>query len=198
MTCQAHTATILSASWSDPTTILTAVIAAATVAYVVCTIALWCTTKKAACAAMISAEAAKKSADIVAEMHRPFVGLSNVALQSGWGDRVWFIAFTLRNYGSLPALKVKADIQFSTDAQPRLTVTEPNSAEIFPLADLVSVCRFDMGDPDKVPVHNGSKALDIDVRITYEGPSGRLIRHVAWVHSRSGQFSVKVSKTLES
>jgi hypothetical protein len=196
--CQVQTANILSASWSDPTTILTAVIATATVAYVVCTIALWRSTNKAAQAAMVSAVAAKKSADIVAELHRPFIGLSNVALSSGWGNRVWFIAFTLRNYGSLPAVKVKADMEFSTDGQARLAVTNPSSAEIFPLADHVAVCQFDMGDPDKAAVHNGSKPLDVKVGISYEWPSGRRIRHVAKVQSRAGQFSVTESETLES
>lgn len=193
---QLQAVTVLSASWRDPTTILTAVIATATVAYVVCTIALWKSTKRAAEAAMVSAKAAKKSADIVAELHRPFVGLLHVALSRGWGDRVWLIALTLRNFGSLPALKVKADMEFSTDGQPRMTVTNPSSAEIFPLADHVSVCQFDMGDPDKEPVHNGSKSLDIRVTITYEGLSGPTARHVASVHGRAGQFSITESRTI--
>src|SRR5260221_14688171 len=53
-------------------------------------------TKKSADAATEAALAAKKSAEIAAALHRPFVGLSRVLLQSGWGTRSWDIAFELK------------------------------------------------------------------------------------------------------
>lgn len=73
--------------WKDPTVLLTGVVAVATVGFVVCTVALWLSTRRAANAATMAAEAAKKSAeatieaaaaarklaDLLSAQHRPYV-----------------------------------------------------------------------------------------------------------------------------
>src|SRR4029077_18416746 len=69
-------------------------------------------TKKSADAAIEAALAAKKSAEITAALHRPFVGLSGVMPKHGFGSQFWDIAFALKNYGTLPALHVGAMFDF--------------------------------------------------------------------------------------
>jgi len=56
-------------------------------------------TKKSADAATEGAVAAKKSADITAALHRPFMGLLSVT--AGWSGRVLHAQFALKNYGTL-------------------------------------------------------------------------------------------------
>jgi hypothetical protein len=126
------------------------------------------TMKKSADAATEAALASKKSAEIAASLHRPFVGLSDVKLQAGWGTRIWTIAFVLKNYGTLPALNVRTMINFVTDNAPRGQDTKPTSVQIFPSAEGTIMSQFDMGEPDRDLIHNETKTLRIDVRIPYE------------------------------
>src|SRR5712664_1633464 len=72
-------------------------------------------TKNSADAASEAAAAAKKSAEITAALHRPFMGLFNVSLPGGPGTRLWNIVFTLKNYGTLPALNVGLAVNFYID-----------------------------------------------------------------------------------
>src|SRR6266436_6408363 len=97
-----------------------AVIAVATVAYVVFTLRLWEATEKTAQAAGKCAEAATAAA-----LHRPFMGLVRVTLKTGWGTDLWVIALAMKNYGTLPAMNVAAMIEFFTGNTRLTQITEP-------------------------------------------------------------------------
>ncbi len=154
-------------------------------------------TKKSADAATEAAQAARKSADIAASLHRPFMGVSNVALRGGWGTRVWDIGFDLKNYGTLPALSVGLTADVFTDNNHRMQTTESPSVQIFPSAEFASIVRFDMGDPDTVAVHKESIKLRLEVRIPYKSEDGRHFEHVATVSFARSRFQVDKSGTLD-
>jgi hypothetical protein len=64
-------------------------------------------------AAIEAALASKKSAEISAALHRPFMGLLAVSLMAGGhGTDLWVIRFVLKNFGTLPALNVGVAIEF--------------------------------------------------------------------------------------
>ncbi len=152
-------------------------------------------TKKSADAAIEAALAAKKSAEIAAALHRPFVGLSSVQLQSGWGTRLWDIAFVLKNYGTLPALNVGAVVKIIIDKELRDTKKEPTTFQIFPSAEPTTIFRFDMGDLDKPRVHDETKKLRIEVLIPYQAEDGRQFVYTADVSYTQGRFAVDKSET---
>jgi hypothetical protein len=152
-------------------------------------------TKKSADAATEAALAAKKSAEIAAALHRPFVGLKSVNLLAGWGTRNWDISFELKNYGTLPALNVGAMIEIFTDDALRGQKKEPTSFQIFPSAKPVTIFRFDMGEQDRAGVHDESKKLRISVRIPYQAEDGRHFEYTAQVSYTQGRFAVEKSET---
>jgi multidrug efflux pump subunit AcrA (membrane-fusion protein) len=152
-------------------------------------------TRKSADAATEAALAAKRSAEIAASLHRPFVGLSKAHLQSGWGKRTWEIAFTLRNYGTLPALDVGATIEVIIENASRANMREPKSFEVFPSAESAIVFKFDMGEPDRPSVHDETKKLRIAVRISYRAEDGRHFEYLAEVYHLQGQFPMAKSET---
>jgi uncharacterized membrane protein len=151
--------------------------------------------KKSADAAIEAAMAAKKSADIAGALHRPFMSLGGVKLKSGMGTRVWEIAFLLKNYGTLPALKVGLATDFFTDDAPRMQRIQAASIEIFPSSEFSAIVRFDMGEPDRVPIEQETKKLRIDVRIPYQTEEGRQFEYTAEVSYKRGGFSTRKSET---
>jgi hypothetical protein len=154
-------------------------------------------TRKSADAATEAALAARKSADIAASLHRPFMGVSNVALRNGWGTRIWHIGFDLKNYGTLPALSVGLTADVFTDNNHRMQTMESPSVQIFPSAEFVSIVLFDMGDPDTVGVHKEAIKLRIEVRIPYQSQDGRHFEHTATISFVHTRFQVDKSATLE-
>jgi hypothetical protein len=182
------------------TVLLTAVIAAATIAYVRLTKRLWEETKKSADAATTSAEAtrksaeaaveaalaAKKSTEIAAALHRPFVGLSSVIHKSGWGTDSWEIVFVLKNYGSLPALNVGMMIEFFADTTRVAQVTEPTAVQIFPSVELESNLRLGFGQ-HRIPIQQGQQRLLVSVRIPYKTEDGRNFEYSAQVSYAANQ-----------
>jgi len=154
-------------------------------------------TKKSADAATEASLAVKKSAEIAAALHRPFMGVSNVALRAGWGSREWDIGFDLKNYGTLPALNVGLTAEVFTDNNLREHTIESPSVQIFPSAEFVSIVRFDMGNPDTVGVHKESIKLRIEVRMPYQSEDGRHFEHAATVSFVHGRFQVDKSATQD-
>jgi hypothetical protein len=150
---------------------------------------------KSADAATEAALAAKKSAEISAALHRPFVGLSNVSLKTGWGTRLWDISFSLKNSGTLPAVNVGLSADFYTDDSLRLQTKESPSVQLFPSSELVSIVRFDMGEPDRPEVHAERKKLRIDVRIRYQGELGGHFEYAAAISYTQNRFDIARSET---
>jgi hypothetical protein len=150
---------------------------------------------KSADAATEAALAAKKSAEITAALHRPLVGLSSVTLKTGWGTRLWDLAFSLKNSGTLPAVNVRLTADFYTDDSLRLQTKESPSIQLFPSSEFVVIVRFDMGEPDRPEVHAERKKLRIDVRIRYLGELGGDFEYSAALSYTQGRFDIARSET---
>ncbi len=185
------------------TVLLTAVIAGATIIYVRLTAKLWTETKRSADAATVAALAAKKSAEVAAALHRPFMGLTSVTHKSGWGTDLWEIVFVLKNYGTLPALNVGAMMEFFADTTRFAQMTEPTSVQIFPSAEVESIARPAM-HPHRVPIQQGAQRLRIAVKIPYQTEDGRHFEYnaeVSYTQGRAeapfmpGRFEIDKSET---
>lgn len=190
--------------WKDPTVLLTGVIAVATVGFVVCTVALWLSTRRAANAATIAAEAAKKSAeatieaaaaarksaDLLSAQHRPYVGVLAVELVGGSNAEngsIWLIAWTVKNFGTLPALNVGATLEFKLDRKTFRSESGPCSAEIFPQSSSErTLTDLKLDDADRIAVRNGDKALAVAVQINYGTTDGQQFAYTAEVRYKRG------------
>jgi len=179
-----------------------AITAVATVAYVVFALRLWEATEKTAQAAGKSAEAAteaalaaKKSADVAAALHRPFMGLVRVTLKTGWGTDLWVIVLAIKNYGTLPAMNVAAMIEFFAGKTRLTQITEPAAVQIFPSDEIESVVRLSM-PTHRVQIQQGIQKLRIEVRIPYQAEDGRQFEYSAEVsYTQDGSFAIQKSET---
>jgi hypothetical protein len=194
--------------WREPSTVFGGVIAATTLAYVICTIALWRSTKRAANAAMISAEAAMKSADAAAEMaaagkrsvdvmaglHRPFMGISRLRIPDR-NTRIWRIVLSIRNYGTLPAMNVGVFAEYYLNGLPLGSTTDSSSTEIFPGTEFDYLLEHTLNEQDYQLLMSGNEILIIRVRITYGGPDNRPFEYAAEVQCQDDVFSIISSQT---
>jgi hypothetical protein len=200
--------------WADPLTVLTGVIAAATVAYVLCTVFLWLATKKAAEAATVSADAAKKSADatsaaageskksaeLLAALNRPYMGVHRVAFPNpaGQNELIWGISSEIRNFGTLPALAVEARVEFVLNETVLYAAAGPFSAEIFPQSEPVLIdASFPFTGPRRDEVLIGAVMLVARIQILYAASNGQRYKHRANAQFKRGYpvFSVIDSET---
>jgi len=162
-------------------------------------------TKKSADAAIEAAEAAKKSAEIAAALHRPFMGLDYVRLRpdpTTQNRPVWSIEWRIKNFGTLPANQVEANVEMRLDENILLTDSGVKSAEVFPQSDpLTEVTNYVWDGTDGVAnrtaVTGGQKLFVVRVRISYAGPDGRQHTHTADAQFNRGYgtFSIIESKT---
>jgi len=192
-------------------TIFTGVIALETLFYVVFTIALWKSTKKAADAAKasaeatkvaadaarMSAEAAKSSADITAQLNRPFVGLSHLSIESGWKESAaWRVVWAIKNFGTLPATHVDASMDWRTAPGFGGPISGPHSAELLPQAEMSLLALFSIGMNHK-KVLDGQLTLEARIAVTYSSTDGRRYQHSAdarWNHETAA-FVILSSET---
>ncbi len=168
------------------TAALTAVIAVATIVYVRLTARLWKETKRSAEAATVAALAAKKSAEVAAALHRPFMGLALVSHEGGRGTDSWELHFVLKNYGTMPALNVGLLMDFFADTSRFAQKTEPTSVQIFPGAQVESKVRLNM-HPHRIPIQEGTEKLRIVVHVPYQAEDGRHFEYSAEVSYAEGQ-----------
>jgi hypothetical protein len=174
--------------WRDPIrlgAVFTGVIAVETFFYVIFTIGLWKATKRSADAASlsadaarVSADAAKQSAEVAIELHRPFMGLERIRLQGDRNSRTWVIAWTVMNFGSLPALKVDAVLELNIGPT-QWTGRGPNSVEIFPQAESESLVRFVFPEQIHPDVITGNQILQIRASIEYDSAEDQHYRYSA-------------------
>jgi len=193
---------------------LTAVIAAATVAYVVCTVFLWRATKIAADAATESAGAAKdtaeatkqtaeqnkETAELLAALNRPYMGVSHVAFKSGPDGQnypSWQIMWDIENFGNLPALAVDASAEFLLSETQIHAAKGPNSAEVFPQSPPIqTISTFEVA-PARRGAVNDSVAFIVRIYIKYASSDGHRYDHQAdlKLNPGYGTFSVVKSQT---
>jgi hypothetical protein len=179
----------------------TAVIAVATVAYVVCTILLWSETKKAAKAAKDAAGESKRSTDLLAALNRPYMGVHQVTLASSavtQNDPIWRITWAIRNFGTLPALAVESKAEFIVGATVEFAVAGSFSAEVFPKSDPASVDgAWEFKGPRRDEVRSGLAPLIVRIHITYGASNGQRYKHRADAQWNRGSesFTVRESET---
>src|SRR5258708_8207899 len=152
--------------------------------------------KKSADATTEAALAAKKSAEIAAALHRPFMGLSVVRLQAGGhGADLWVIVFVLKNFGTLPALGVGAAIEFFAGKTFFAKINEPTSVQIFPSAETQIIAQQIIAR--RVEIQTGAEKLRINVRIPYRAEDGRNFEHTAQVsyNHQLNAFDIDKSET---
>jgi hypothetical protein len=152
--------------------------------------------KTSADAAIEAALASKKSAEISAALHRPFMGLSLVRLQAGGhGADLWVIVFVLKNFGTLPALDVGAAIEFFAGNTSFAKINEPTSVQIFPSAETQIIAQQMIAK--RVEIQTGAEKLRINVRIPYIAEDGRHFEHTAEVsyNHQLNAFDIDKSET---
>jgi hypothetical protein len=180
--------------------IFTGVIALETLFYVVFTRRLWKQTKAAAEAAKLSAEAAKQSTDIVAKLHRPFLGVTKISSTGSPTIAPAWINWTLKNYGTLPATNVDATFEWKAGVVSSGGEVGPSAAEVFPQQEIEStvVCRIAESIRTRLPT--GDAILEVNVRIKYSAADGRSFvynAHGQWKHETGG-FSILRSQTEQT
>jgi hypothetical protein len=176
--------------------IFTGVIAVETLLYVVFTVGLWRATKMAAEAAKTSAEASKQSTEITASLHRPFIGLGRLAPRTDQNSRTWIIAWTVKNFGTLPGLHVDAALDWKVGVNGG-TGSGPSSAEIFPQAEVESIVRFLLDETVHRQLILNDQILELHARIRYVAADGRQFVHTAEAQWKCevAAFAVLSSKT---
>jgi hypothetical protein len=151
---------------------------------------------KSADVAVEAALASKKSAEILAALHRPFMGLLAVSLKSGGhGFDLWSIDFVLKNFGTLPALNMGITIEFFAGDTSFAKEEEPTSLEVFPSTEPNVITHQVIHR--RVDIQNGVETLRMDVRIPYQAEDGRQFNYTARVfynHKRNG-FDIERSET---
>jgi hypothetical protein len=183
--------------------IFTGVIALETLAYLIFTRRLWQATKKAAEAATASAEAAKVSADaskqaadIAAGLHRPFMGLARLVLRTDMNSRTWVIAWTIKNFGTLPAVGVDAALDWNAGMNSGAG-QGPASAEVFPQDEVETLARFVLAETVQSRLATNDLILVVRPRVKYAAADGRRFLYSAEAHFRfdTGTFMVLSSQT---
>jgi hypothetical protein len=188
--------------WRDPLTvsaIFIGVIAALTVVSLIVNVLLWRTARKAANAATSAAEAANKSAnaatqqaeasrkslEIGAALNRPYMGISKFERVSDRNSSLWVVLWVIKNFGSLPAMKVNASIETSSDGTNFQADRATESAEMFPQTEVQTrtVIQFE----DVRPIIEGEKIVSGRIRISYEAPNGQRFEfsaNIRYEHSK--------------
>jgi hypothetical protein len=152
---------------------------------------------KSAEAGIEAALASKKSADILASLHRPFMGLKMVSLRAGGlGADLWVIAFVLRNFGTLPALDVGVTIEFFAANTSFAKIKEPTSVQIFPSYETETIIQQMIAR--RVEIQTGAEKLRIDFRMPFRAEDGRYFEYNAQVsyNHKLNAFDIEKSETL--
>lgn len=184
--------TLLDPEWV--TAAFSAVLAVATIFYVVFTKRLWRETKKSADAATVAAEAAKgtaeatrvaadaakQSADIAADMHRPTIGVvkvefgklsgappgSNLLMASSLDLQI-----TFKNYGSVSALNIDVDIQAGLRNRTR-NRTPKSGIELAPGSECPISISVGIPPEDLTRIQNG-EIYSVRITCTYTAPNNQ-------------------------
>lgn len=134
-------------------------------------------------AAIEAALASKKSAEILAGLHRPFMGLLMVRLVGGGpGVDEWIISFVLKNFGTLPALEVGTTIECFAGDTSFAKIVEAAANQAFPSTD--TEIRVQRNILKRVEIQNGTEKLWFKVAIPYRSEDGRYFEYTAQVSFR--------------
>jgi hypothetical protein len=124
------------------------------------------------------------------------MGLNRIVLKSDMNSRTWVIAWTIRNFGTLPAIGVDASLELKAgiNAAPE---QGPVSAEVFPQGEVESVARFVISEIEHSRLVINDLILAVSVRISYAAADGRKFRYSAEAQFKfdTGAFIMLRSQT---
>lgn len=168
--------------WRDPLTlgaIFTGVIAVATIVSILVNVAQWRSTRKAANAASVSAEASRKSAEIAAALNRPDVGVPSFTYTREQHLAVWPIEWKVKNFGTLSANKVSASLEMFLNGKSRLLDPMTGPSQIFPQAEIQSTAYVPLNGEEQKEIKCGNSILLGSVCLKYEAANGPQYEHRA-------------------
>ena len=160
------------------TAIFTAVIAVATVTYVIYTKKLWRETKRAADAAKDAVELSRQS---FVALNRPYIGISKIDRKPPrhFQDGLLQIDVQLMNFGTVPAGRVNARLGYSVDGGP-MDFGEPEPAfELFPGATSTITRAMDVDADLHASILNGIAKFEFETRARYSVPGNGDCEYVA-------------------
>jgi hypothetical protein len=146
-------------------------------------------------AAIETAAAAKKSADLTAALHRPYMGVSTVVL--GGAERYWNMTFVLRNFGTLSAFNTGFTVEYFVESALRGQHSEPTAVQVFPSSTFNVDHQFDSGIIDAGPLRSGERKLAMKVYIPYQTEDGRQFEYTAEMAHNHGRIEIDKSNTIE-
>jgi hypothetical protein len=145
-------------------------------------------------AATEAALASKKSTEILAGLHRPFMGLLMVRLDAGGpGHDDWSITFVQKNFGTLPALEVGTNIEFFAGDTSFAKISEPATIQVFPSFETRITTRQTI--LKRVEIQNGAEKLLITVLIPYRSEDGRFFEYISQVSFNREQNSFNIDRS---
>lgn len=146
-------------------------------------------------AASEAAKAAKRSADLTAALHRPYVAVSKVVL-TGAG-RYWNLNFDITNFGTLPAFNVDFSVKafVGQEEHVRVELRGPSSIQLFPSSKEAVIHQFDFGDPDGIRMREGTTRVRFDVQISYELAGGVQAVYSAELAFKAATQIVEITKS---
>jgi hypothetical protein len=184
----------------------TVVSAVATIVYVIITAMLWQQTKRAADAAHKSADASAEAAraariasEASAALQRPLIGLVSGKQTVIPNVRRWTFSASLRNHGTLPAIRVSASFEFWVDGRQLSSVREPESAEIFPGSAYELNLAVDLGQDNLLAVASGREPLILKLLVKYDSIDERRFeyRAEAVLVDAGTRLAISKSQTLQ-
>jgi hypothetical protein len=145
-------------------------------------------------AATEAALASKKSTEILAGLHRPFMGLLLVRLDAGGpGHDDWVITFVQKNFGTLPALEVGTDIEFFAGETSFAKISEPAAIQFFPSFETRITTRQTI--LKRIEIQNGAEKLLITVHIPYRSEDGRSFEYISQVSFDREQNAFNIDRS---
>lgn len=125
-----------------------------------------------------AARAAKIASEASAALQRPLIGLVSGRQNIDPNNRNWVLAAGLRNYGTLPAIRVSASFEYWAGTRLLSNIREPQSAEIFPGSGYDINLPIDLGQ-DLRSVTGGREPLILKLLVKYDSIDERRFEYSA-------------------
>jgi hypothetical protein len=162
---------------------------------------LWKQTKRAADAAhksadasMDAARAAKIASEATAALQRPLIGLVSGRQTVNPNVPSWILTASLRNYGTLPAIRVSASFEYWSGTRMLSNIREPESAEIFPGSAYDLNLHINLGQGLRA-VTSGTEPLVLKLLVKYDSIDERRFEYSAEALLTDAATRLAVSKS---
>jgi hypothetical protein len=143
-----------------------------------------------------TANASQRSASVLADLHRPFIGLLRTSFGGVPGTTERRIEYLIKNYGTLPANGVKFSAEVFVDGALRWSHLGNASVEVFPQDTSQIFVPFNAG-LDFGAILQNKKQLHAKISIFYAAGDSRRFEYTAEVSYPSSGFEIMKSNTIE-